>query len=282
MFDHNVMFETCPTDQAWFATLFYTGLFAIGVLIDAGVGIRLFLKPMRWDLAIDAVRRRPWSPQDGGIMLLALLNLQLMLYVLSFAFADASPFLWLVLNSIMFHGAGLVMILWFLRARGLTWKSAFGLERRGVVRHACRGVFLYLIILPVFLFSAVAYQVFLLLMHFPSSAQPVAEMLTETDSLAMRVFIMVLAVGIAPVVEELFFRGIGLPLLARRWGIGPAVFGVSLVFALLHFHVPSLVPLFVISVGLSLAYIHSGSIAVPIVIHSIFNAVNLGLLTFMQ
>ena len=87
-----------------------------------------------------------------------------------------------------------------------------------------------------------------------------------------------MGVALAPVAEELFFRGLALPLLARRIGVAPAVAAVSGVFALLHFHVPSLAPLFVIGSAFSVAYLATGSLAVPIAMHAVFNAVNLGVL----
>ena len=95
---------------------------------------------------------------------------------------------------------------------------------------------------------------------------------------------LVFAVGIvlAPVSEELLFRGIGLPLLIRRIGVWPAVCLLSLFFAALHLHIPSLIPLFLIGAAFSLAYLYTGAIAVPIAMHVIFNAVNIGLMFLLR
>jgi membrane protease YdiL (CAAX protease family) len=40
-------------------------------------------------------------------------------------------------------------------------------------------------------------------------------------------------------------------------------------------HLPSLLPLFVLSMWLCLGYAYGGSIVVPVVMHMLFNAVNL-------
>jgi uncharacterized protein len=44
----------------------------------------------------------------------------------------------------------------------------------------------------------------------------------------------IIAVSLGPLVEELFFRGFFYPVIARRWGIGWAIFLTALPFALMH------------------------------------------------
>jgi membrane protease YdiL (CAAX protease family) len=93
---------------------------------------------------------------------------------------------------------------------------------------------------------------------------------------------LILAAVLAPVFEECLFRGILLPLLARRLGTGAAVLLSSVAFASIHFHLPSLVPLCVVAVGFSLGYLYAGSLWVPIVMHALFNGVNLSLLLLIR
>ena len=68
------------------------------------------------------------------------------------------------------------------------------------------------------------------------------------------VLIAVFAIVVAPVFEEFFFRGFAYPVLKQRWGTLGALLVVSAVFAVIHFHLPSLGPLFALAVGLGLAY----------------------------
>ena len=93
---------------------------------------------------------------------------------------------------------------------------------------------------------------------------------------------LAMAVGVAPIFEEILFRGIALPLLARRWGVAPAVVAVSAFFAVIHLHVPSLVPLFIIAVSFSLGYLYTGSLLAPVVMHALFNGVNLWILAGLK
>ena len=47
-------------------------------------------------------------------------------------------------------------------------------------------------------------------------------------------FLSIVSVTIAPLMEELFFRGFLYPVLARRWGVGVGIFLTSALFGLLH------------------------------------------------
>jgi len=104
---------------------------------------------------------------------------------------------------------------------------------------------------------------------------------TKSDSLVINIYIAFIAIFIGPVFEELIFRGIFFPYVLKYASIPVAVFAVSAVFAGIHGHIPSFMPIFVLGCGLSLAYLKSGSIVVPITMHVLFNALNIVLLTIV-
>jgi membrane protease YdiL (CAAX protease family) len=62
------------------------------------------------------------------------------------------------------------------------------------------------------------------------------------------------------------------PALKQRFGVWRALSLVSLLFALSHAHLPSLLPLFILALGLGLAYEFTGSLLVPTGMHALFNA----------
>ena len=82
---------------------------------------------------------------------------------------------------------------------------------------------------------------------------------------------------VAPWVEELFFRGFLYPVLARRLGLPAAVLLTSLSFMLIHISqlggawLPLLI-LFCVGTIFTLARAWTGSVAVPFVIHTFYNA----------
>lgn len=92
--------------------------------------------------------------------------------------------------------------------------------------------------------------------------------LTPTDFAVLLVLIAI----IAPIAEEIFFRGMLYPVMRQRWGAPVAITANALAFALLHV-IPILLPgLFF--VGLILAWVRerSGSIGPTILMHALQNA----------
>jgi membrane protease YdiL (CAAX protease family) len=87
------------------------------------------------------------------------------------------------------------------------------------------------------------------------------------------VSVLILAGGLAPLVEELAFRGLFYGWLRARLGVAPSCIVSAGAFAVLH-GIPTLAPaLFVIGLMLAAIYERSGSLWPAIVLHGTFNAV---------
>jgi membrane protease YdiL (CAAX protease family) len=87
----------------------------------------------------------------------------------------------------------------------------------------------------------------------------------------MQMQIAFLAVIVAPLTEELFFRGILYRTLKSLLGAGPAILVTSLAFGLAHLNLLAFGPLFALSVFLIISYEKTGNLAVPILYHAMFN-----------
>jgi hypothetical protein len=84
------------------------------------------------------------------------------------------------------------------------------------------------------------------------------------------------AVVLAPLAEELFFRGLLQSLLRRRFGPWPAVLTTAAVFAAVHYSTPQAVPaLAALGIVLGYNYERTGRLFAPILLHAIFNALNI-------
>ena len=77
---------------------------------------------------------------------------------------------------------------------------------------------------------------------------------------------------VAPIAEEVVFRGYLYPAAKRFCGPAGAVLFSSLVFAAAHGNVVALLPLFALAVLLCLIYEFTGSIWASISVHFLFNA----------
>ncbi|MCC6623956.1 MAG: CPBP family intramembrane metalloprotease [Deltaproteobacteria bacterium] len=89
------------------------------------------------------------------------------------------------------------------------------------------------------------------------------------------VLIAIGAALIAPVMEEILFRGFLFRNLRDTVGRTPALFLSGLVFAVVHREPALLVPLMAMGVALALLYEWSGSLLVPIAAHAAWNLVQL-------
>jgi len=76
--------------------------------------------------------------------------------------------------------------------------------------------------------------------------------------------------GIAPVVEELTYRGLGFSLL-RPYGIASAIVGVGLAFGLAHGLIEALPILSLFGMGLAWLRARTDSVYPPILLHAAFN-----------
>jgi membrane protease YdiL (CAAX protease family) len=164
-----------------------------------------------------------------------------------------------------------------LQFRGFGVLSLGGFSRLGFGRILSTAVVLLLAAYPL-LFAADGISRWLL--GAGSDRQQIVEMFTSSQTLQQRVLIIVLAVTIAPFVEEFIFRFFLYGVLKRYLGRGPGLILNALLFGAVHVHLPSLGPLFVLGGCFTLAYEWSGSILVPMTMHALFNFLSLSALAF--
>jgi uncharacterized protein len=96
------------------------------------------------------------------------------------------------------------------------------------------------------------------------------ENLITPQTLNSKIYYAISAVLLAPVVEEIAFRGIILNRLRSKWGIGAAVVVSSIVFGILHYKL-AIVGALTFGICLALVYLKTQNILVAITIHFINN-----------
>ena len=243
-----------------------------GSIVAAGVWHWHRRHPPNRAACTGAIVARAWSTSHIGAVLFII--------VLLFLLASGSG---LLLQDGQLPAARLVMIILIYalivliisvlnRKRGVTWKEGFGMgsEQLCLLRLA---PVLYLAAIPFLMITTQGYH--WMLSHWfdmELTMQDAAKAITEERSWLETGYILA-TVFAAPVYEELIFRGILFPYIARRVGLAGGVLAVSVIFGLIHSHIPSILPLFLLSVVLCLAYWRTGSLWVSIGIHAIFNAV---------
>jgi len=105
--------------------------------------------------------------------------------------------------------------------------------------------------------------------------QPIVEMMEQNASGGVVFALIFFAVVVAPVTEEVLFRGmLYLPLRSRMGPVGGALAACAL-FAAVHFYALGLMHLFVMALILTALFEVTGSLYLPMVAHAVHNAVTI-------
>ncbi len=189
----------------------------------------------------------------------------------------AAPAWNIAIRVLVLHGGGILLaaLLWRRQARR-------GAPRRRAIRRPVRwGIFFYLASLPFVMAAGLLNQMLLRLAGQTPALQDAALELLAAENWPARLALILAAGLTAPVFEELLFRGMALPLAARGAGAVPAAIGTAAAFALIHLHAAAVLPLFMLAVFLSIAYIYTRSLSAVIAMHALFNLVNIALLLLL-
>jgi len=168
----------------------------------------------------------------------------------------------------------IVMVL--LMARGMSSSEFFGLrwewkEARKIVVIAPVGV----VVTYLFMFAleSAGYSDWLVATFGQEiKVQDAVRIYQEMDAVVIRVMLAISAVVIAPIVEELVFRGYIYSVTKKYTARIFATLVSALLFGVVHNYIPGLVPLAFLAVLLTVSYEMTGSLWAPISIHALFNA----------
>ena len=85
------------------------------------------------------------------------------------------------------------------------------------------------------------------------------------------------AVILAPLWEELIYRGFFFGLLKSRWGVFPALVFSSAVFSCSHFSLAAFLPLLIVGMAAGYVYHRTGSLYFAIFFHALFNGLSMAI-----
>ncbi|MFL6589679.1 MAG: CPBP family intramembrane glutamic endopeptidase [Chthoniobacterales bacterium] len=167
----------------------------------------------------------------------------------------------------------------FLRLRRFDLDSLGGFSKIGFFRAAITAGVLILAAYPLIFLADVVTQ---RLLRTQPQKQAIVEMFSGSNTIEQRILIIALAVSVAPLAEEFIFRFFIYGVVKRYFGRAVGVLVSAVLFAAVHAHLPSFAPLFVLGSCFAIAYEWSGSILVPMTMHTIFNALTLTALAFPE
>jgi membrane protease YdiL (CAAX protease family) len=174
------------------------------------------------------------------------------------------------IGALSLYGTALPALLMFLRNHRVGVASAFGLSKGSPVRAVLHGVVLAIIALPsVYFLQRLSLQ-FCQWIGIPSELQSNVKMLLEGTPF-IRGLLAVVALGFAPPVEELIFRGVLFPAVRDLGFPRLAFWGTSVLFGLSHFNAAAFLPLTAFGALLAWSYARTGNLLTPWVAHVLFN-----------
>lgn len=169
------------------------------------------------------------------------------------------------------HLAALGAVLAFYKTNPRKFQDPFDRRKLSWVKAACLGLYAFLAVLPIIYPSAYGWQFLLETIGQEPAPQETVVMFSQIEELPVLLLMVFLTVLVAPVTEEIIFRGCLYRFLKDKISMIPAMAVSGTLFGLLHQSLSTFLPLFLLGVALAYAYEKSGSIKVPILIHGIFN-----------
>lgn len=247
-----------------------------------------------WGECACLLRRRPWGESDVVWVLgiLFLINLPGLLQTLSPTPSPLPPpveatavsssttgTLIMLMHPLLLYGGILLIVRHRLGVRDRSWHEAFGGYAKDPGHDARLGVLYGLAAVPAIVVVSGFYLLLLQLMRLPIDPQPAILWVTSAGlSSWQRALLLLLVIVIAPIAEELLFRGVLFPAALRHMSWPRALCLQGLLFGAVHLHLPSLGALTTAGMLFGMGYLVTGSLLTPILMHVIFNATSILLL----
>jgi membrane protease YdiL (CAAX protease family) len=252
-------------------------------LVSLGAGAILCLLGALFFLA------RPWPTENLMRRLAVLLvffysGVSLGAWLYKLAGPPANSVWQLVFAALSFQGAALLLVGGFLREHETGSRQAFGLRRFSGPAIVI-GLVSALLFLP-FGWGLQQLSSFILT-HLPGlGLNPVEQQSVQTLRTAAlpleRFALAFVTILLAPMAEEILFRGILYSWIKQIGFPRLALWVSSLLFALVHMNMVTFLPLLCLALVLAWLYEFTGNLLASITAHALFNALNFALLLFLS
>jgi len=180
----------------------------------------------------------------------------------------------IIIINIIFVQCSMVILIGILLFRyRINWNSAFGKLKDGpwVISLSCLIGLGFII--PAFGLNFIS-QIIVTALGGEVTTQEAVKMVSNSGSSTELILQALSVVILAPIAEELFFRGVVYTAIKQAGYPGLAVGFSAIFFASIHGSLTLILPLTLLAIVLIWIYEKTGSIFAPILVHATFNAVN--------
>ena len=230
----------------------------------------------------------PWGVGEAliifGIAFVAASVLSLLVYqVLKSAFTSTTAaFMLIFFSSVILYTFLLAGTFYSVKVRHGSHLSALGLRIQGLGKGVVWGVGVGL---PLFV-AAILVSYVVTRLFGPTNTDMVNNSVNKISGGGISPYLILLLaitlVVLAPVCEEIFFRGYLYPALRNRMDKQPAMIVNGLLFAAAHFELIGFLPRFLLGWGLCYIYERNRTLGAPITGHAIYNGLILLLAGFLK
>ena len=202
----------------------------------------------------------PWSALESwiGVLLLVLLNIGLLFFVQRNSGEHLAQSVSIVFAELAYVLPVVIILAW----KRVSWAYlGFGAFHWTTMGIGCG-------LLVVGYGIIIVHNIILTLLGVAPQGKEILDIFNTLDS---PVWFFLAAVVVAPIVEEIFFRGFLFQGFRKRYGWIPALLLSSAIFAAAHLDPASLLPTFILGVILTYMYHHSNSLWPGIILHFLIN-----------
>ena len=271
--------------------------FDLAALVLVAISVGVLIQWAR--ILVRLIRRRPPAPPLGSpsppawglrgiarligcIVLVAQTSVLLERAALRFSHPPGLDLHVLTLaNTLLVDAVALIGCFWFFRSAasgGAPWRLPLSVPWREV-RFSLGS---YITCVPLFLLLLTAMTVVLRVLKVEPPPQALFTLYMFEERAAVVRLLLALAVGVGPIAEELFFRGLIYRWLRHRVGIGPGLLASAFLFALLHTDLIAFVPILALGLLFGWVYERTGSLAAPVAVHIFHNGAMLYLASLVK
>jgi membrane protease YdiL (CAAX protease family) len=233
--------------------------------------------------------KKPWQSEYvlmfAGALVMSFCLTGLLVMILHKAavtgFADTDSFGFLLCGTLGIQGVTWILIPIFLKLHQTGWRQAFGLDHPDWGRSMLLAIGLLVLVLPLILLLQNLCVALLTRLGFPPENQKAVEMFLNAKTPWAQGYFVFFAIVLAPVAEEFIFRGVLYPFVKQLGWPRLAFFGVSALFALIHFDTATFIPLFTLALLFTWIYEKTDCLLASITAHALFNTTNVLLLFFL-
>jgi len=179
----------------------------------------------------------------------------------------------ILISALTFQGAAIVLTWRFLREHQTGWKAGFGLGNQ-VLKAIGWGGLIVGLFLPLAWGLQMASIKAMSLFGWDYSEQLALVALRNSGSPAQLIVLGIVTILLAPLAEELLFRGVLYPAVKQFGYPHLAFWGTAALFGAIHVSLAIFLPLTVLALLLNWLYEKTDNLLAPIAAHVTFNAIN--------